>query len=63
MTKTDGTYQVMAQIESTGSSADIRSFSDTSISPSTIWGGHGAYLSLAIGGTGMEVYSVQIQYY
>ena len=62
-TKTDGTRQEMAKVESSGSSASIRSFSDTSISPSTIWGGHGAYLRLSIAGTSISVYSVQIKYY
>ena len=61
--KTDGTVVSMANIASTGSSGSIRSFSDTSINPSTIWGGHGAYLYLSIGGTNIDVYSVQIKYY
>ena len=46
-----------------GSSASIRSFSDTTISPSTIWGGHGAFLKLDFGGTNIYVYAVQIKYY
>ena len=62
-TKTDGTRQGMAYIATTGSSGSIRSFSDTSISPSTIWGGHGAYLYLVIGATDISVYAVQIKYY
>ena len=62
-TKTDGAKAGMAQTCSVASSGSIRSFTDTSISPSTIWGGHGAYLELYIGGTGIDVYAVQIKYY
>jgi hypothetical protein len=62
-TKTDGTETSMASVCSTGSSGSIRTFSDTSISPSTIWGGHGAYLYLSIASTNIQVYSVQINYY
>ena len=62
-TKTDGTQQEMAAVNSTGSSSSIRTFSDTTVSPSTVWGGHGAYIWLEIWSTNIDVYSIQIKYY
>lgn len=61
--KTDGSYTEIGSTCSAGSSSSIRTFSDTTISPSTIWGGHGAYLYLSINGTNIDVYSVQVAYY